>query len=175
MAYVLKCNAEFDKIYYVKYHNSLRECKFLRTEGRGHKCYYVLNIAGVGIINIECNPSRHSFPDWWNTSQTSSILYESIDLYKKGKPIIDNYGTTGNAYNYKFLEPLFPNYDVCGCGGGIYAWKWNGCEPVRYQITGTVCWTWDEDGFKCNLHEYEGYYPSRLACEKANQIEVVRF
>ena len=52
MAYVLKCNAEFNKIYYVKYQNSLRECKFIRTEGIGYKCYYVLNIAGVGIISI---------------------------------------------------------------------------------------------------------------------------
>lgn len=175
MAYVLKCNAEFNKIYYVKYQNSLRECKFIRTEGYNYKCYYVLNIAGVGIINIEHNPNHNSYPDWWRTSLTPGILYESIDAYRKQTPITDNYGTTENAYNHRFIQPLFPNYSVCNCGGGIYTWKWDGCQANRYKITGHVSWKWDEDGFTSNLCFREDCFPSKSSCEEANQIEVVKF
>lgn len=34
MANILKCNAEFERIYYVKFNNTLRECKLIRTRAR---------------------------------------------------------------------------------------------------------------------------------------------
>lgn len=175
MANILKCNAEFERIYYVKFNNTLRECKFLGTRGFNHKCYYILNIAGVGVIEIEYHPQRGATPDWYRTSHTPSILYESIDAYRKGKPIIDNYGSTDNAYNSRFIEPFFPSYDVCGCGGGIYTWKWNGCNAVKYGVSVNLQWSIDENGFKSNLYNYEDYYSTKQKCEQANQIKVVRF
>ena len=43
---ILKCNAEYDKVYYIVFENALRQCKFIKTIGNGNSIpMYVLNIA----------------------------------------------------------------------------------------------------------------------------------
>ena len=88
---ILKCNAECGKIYYVEYNNQICECKFIQTFGTGTQCYYILDIAGFGIQRIAYKRQLH-FDKWYRTSETDSILYQSIEDYKKHKPI--NYSNT---------------------------------------------------------------------------------
>jgi hypothetical protein len=179
---ILKCNAEFDKVYYVEYRGGLRQCKFIRTEsGNSHNRYipcYVLDVAGLGEMRFEF-PRQNLFDSWYRTSTAPSILYESVESYRMRKPIIDNYGSTGNAYNCRFIEPLFRHHSTCNCGGYTYTWKWDGCKAVCYTIENMskIPWTWDKDGFHCTLNDERnsGCFRSEKECIAANKIQVVTF
>lgn len=173
--HILKCNADFGKIYYVEVQGTLRQCKFIRTELGGIRPYYVLDIAGIGIAKIGCDSSRY-FDKWYRTSTIPSILYASIDDYRNNKPIMDNYGSTGNCFNSKFIEPLFKCHAVCQCGGSVATWKWDGCKAIKYIVgVSNIGWTWDEDGFHCILNESTGCYRSKRECEMNSNILVVAF
>jgi hypothetical protein len=175
---ILKCVAEYDKVYYVVYKNKIHQCKFIATELVNGEACYILDVAGVGTISI---PNRiPSGGGWWNSSRCESILAESPEDIRRGKYLLDWYGTTNNAYNSRFLEPLFPHYDVCVCGGGILFWEWDGIKAVCYRVQENVpiYWRYDKDGFHCSLNrmpDIEDRYPSRKACEDAHEPEVVTF
>ena len=172
---ILKCNADFGKIYYVEVQGTLHQCKLIRTEFGKRYPYYVLDIAGIGVAKIECDRFGH-FNKWYHTSTIPSILYASIDDYCNHKPIMDNYGSTGNCYNSKFIEPLFKHHAVCQCGGSVATWKWDGCKAVKYFVgVSNIGWTWDEDGFHCILNESTGCYRSKSECERNSNILVVTF
>ena len=172
---ILKCNAEFDKIYYVEVQGTLRQCKFIRTEFGERNPYYVLDIAGMGIVKISCDSFRH-FNKWYHTSTIPSILYASINDYLKNKPIIDNYGSTGNCYNSDFIKPLFKHHVVCQCGGSVTTWKWNGCRAEEYIVgVSKISWTWNENGFHCVLNEMSNCYRSKSECETNSCLLVVAF
>lgn len=180
---ILKCNADFDKVYYVEYNNKLCQCKLIKTESGGYANrytpVYVLNVAGVGEVRF-LFPRHNRFDSWYHTSKTPSILYESIEDYRKGKPIEDNYGGTDNAYNSKFIEPLFKHHSTCNCGGSTYTWKWDGCKAVCYEVRDTfkIPWTWDKEGFHCILNDDEYYsdcFRSKEECSDANMIKTVTF
>lgn len=180
---ILKCNADFDKVYYVEYRGELRQCKLIRTEsGNASNSYtpcYVLNVAGLGEMHFLCLDRRY-FDYWYRTSKMPSILYESVDAYRMGKPIEDNYGSTSNAYNTRFIEPLFRHHSPCNCGGSTYTWKWDGCKAVCYEVKkmSEIPWTWDKEGFHCYLNDDEYYsdcFRSEKECRDANKIKVVKF
>lgn len=172
---ILKCNADYNKVYYVEFNGTLRQCKLIRTESSEKNPCYVLDIALMGKVRIQADRFRH-FNKWYHTSKIPSILYESVEDYRKGKPITDEYGSTGNCYNSKFIEPLFKICSTCNCGGSVYLWKWDGCKAVEYIVSmNSVCWHWDADGFHCNLNDMQGCYRTKEECIKNNEVSVVTF
>lgn len=174
---ILKCNADYDKVYFVEYNGTLRECKLIRTEGGLARGVYVLNVAGVGETHFDCLSRR--FNQWYMSGKLPSILYASVEDYKKGNPIMDEYGSTSNAYNFSFLDPLLKYHDPCNCGGYTYTWRWNGVKAVCHSVdVSRTAWTWDENGFHCSLNDENAWkdcYKSKEACERANTISVVGF
>jgi hypothetical protein len=172
---ILKSNAEYGKTYLVEM-DGLRECKLLGTMGDVTGCYYLLNVAGIGERKVKFQPYR-DYPDWWYTSTTKGILYESIEDFRNNRPIIEQYGSTVNAYNSRFVEQLFPNLSVCGCGGGIYTWSWDNNKAVRYMVTGGISWKWDKDGFWYSLSNRDDWYKTKKECEKANEnnFTIIKF
>jgi hypothetical protein len=173
---VLKCNAEFNKVYYVKLNGSLHECKFIRTESSSKQApYYVLNIALMGTIKIQADRFTH-FDKWYHNSKIPSILYESVEDFRNNNPIIDEYGSTSNCFNSKFIEPLFTKCSTCNCGGSVYLWRWDGCKAVKYIVNmNNVVWHWDAEGFHCSLNDMRECYRSEKECKDNNEILVVRF
>lgn len=172
---ILKCNADFSKIYYVEINGSLHQCKLLRTESSANIPLYVLNVAKIGAVYIEARRSE-CFDKWYRSSEIPSILYNSVEDYRNNKPIIDNYGSTGNCYNGAFIEPLFKTCSSCNCGGSVYTWKWDGCKAVKHIVnTSGVTWYWDADGFHCNLNDMQGCYRMKEECIKNNELMVVNF
>lgn len=173
---ILKCNAEYDKVYYVVFDNTLRQCKLIKTIGSEKTIpMYVLNIAQIGIVSIQA-PRQSEFKSWYHSSKIPSILYESIENYQKNKPIIDDYGSMSNCYNSKFLRPLFKFHQPCNCGGSTYTWKWNGFKAVKYIVSlCNIDWSWDNNGFQCLLNEQNDCYKSEEDCIKHNQIQIVTF
>lgn len=175
---ILHCTADYDKVYYVEYNNTLCECKLLRTEaGCDSIPVYVLDIAGVGTIRYSANRTNE-FDSWYNTSIIKGILYKSVEDFRNGLPTKDEYGSTGNMYNSKFIRPLLSKCTACNCGGGIYTWKWDGVKAVKYIVDASRCWwSWDSHGFHCNLNCNDDWYATKEECEKANSnnINVIRF
>ena len=172
---ILKCNAEFNKIYYVEYNNTLCQCKFIQTYGTDTQCYYILDIAGFGIQRIPYKRQLH-FDKWYHTSETDSILYQSIEDYKKHKPIKDNYGSTSNGYNCDFIRPLFKYVSPCHCGGYTYTWKWNGVRAVEYIVSlKNEYWFWDNNGFHSTLNHLSGSYKSAKECEMNSKLKITTF
>lgn len=172
---ILKCNADFDKIYYVVFNNTLCQCKLIRTFGQGCRCFYVLDIAGYGIQTIPFQRFEN-FNMWYHGSSANSILYNSIEDYKNRKPIIDNYGATDNCYNSGFINPLFKYVLPCNCGGSTYTWKWDGCKSVKYIVsTSNQEWYWDKDGFHSALNGLKDSYKSAKECENNSKLVVVTF
>lgn len=173
---ILHCTADYDKIYYIEYENALHECKFLGTES-GYKTspVYVLNISGLGVVRIPFQ-IMNAFDTWYRGSCAKGILYESVEDFRNGLPIMDEYGSTDNAYNSQFLNPLFSTCTPCNCGGDTYTWSWDGTKAVRYIVNwnGTR-WSWDKRGFLCSVNEMEGWYATKEECEKANSINIVKF
>lgn len=173
---ILKCTAEYGKTYYVELGNRIRECRLIATASDGKKPYYILDVAGLGETMV--NAKDEPFNDrWWNTSRIESVLAETPEDLTRKKFLTDWYGSTSNAYNSKFIEPFFPNYIVCGCGGGIHFWEWNGIRPELYSLNGKIRWRLDRSGFHCMINEMsKGRYKTKEECIKANRSpEVVRF
>ena len=173
---ILKCNAEHDKLYYVVFQNALRQCKFIKTIGVGYNTpMYVLNVANVGIVSIQAL-RRQDFNNWYHNSKIKSILYASIEDYRNNKPLIDNYGSTSNCYNSKFIIPLLKFHQPCNCGGDTYTWKWNGYKAGKHIANlSNVEWSWDINGFRCSLNEQVDCYKSEQECINNNQIRVISF
>lgn len=173
---ILKCNAECGKIYYVEYNNQICECKFIQTFGTSNgQSYYILDIAGFGIQRIAYKRQLH-FDKWYHTSETDSILYNSIEDYKNHKPIKDNYGSTSNAYNSSFISPLFKSVSTCNCGGSVYTWKWNGVRAVEYIVSlKNEHWFWDNNGFHSTLNNLSGCYKSAKECEMNSKLKISTF
>lgn len=172
---ILKCNADFNKVYYVKFNGSLHQCKFIRTMGGAHIPLYVLDVAKVGVVNIEARRSE-CFDKWYRSSEIPSVLYNSVEDYRNNKTIMDNYGSTGNCYNSSFIVPLFKRCSTCNCGGSVYTWKWDGCKAVKHIVNPSkVTWYYDADGFHCGLNELEDCYKTQHDCEVNNKISVVTF
>lgn len=169
---VLKCNADFDKIYYIEYAGAVRQCKLIGTAGVGRRAWYILNVAGAGEVKIE--PYEDS--SWWYSSKRRSILAETAEDVSRGKFIEDSYGSTFNGYNYGFIKDFFPNYNVCGCGGGIGFWRWNGIRPTYYSVCGEYSWHIDRDGFHCSLNDISNRFPTEQACRASvSRMDVVEF
>ena len=173
---ILKCNAEYDKIYYVVYENTLRQCKFIKTIGNADSIpMYVLNIANIGIVSIQALRQR-DFDSWYHNSKIKSILYESVEDFQNKKPLIDEYGSTRNCYNNKFISPLLKYHQPCNCGGSTYTWKWNGYKASKYIVSlHNIEWSWDNNGFQCVLNEQIDCYKSEQDCINNNQIQIVTF
>lgn len=172
---ILKCNADFNKVYYVEIDGSLRQCKLIRTESTNIVPIYVLDVAQKGIVKISAERFRH-FDKWYHKSEIPSILYESVEDYRKGKPITDEYGSTGNCYNSRFIEPLFKTCSTCNCGGGVYFWKWDGCKAVKYIVNmNNAVWHWDVNGFHCELNELQDCYRTQKECIENSEVSVVTF
>ena len=174
---ILKCNAENNKIYYVVFQNALRECKFIKTIGNGNNTpMYVLNIANIGIVSIQALRQK-DFDNWYHNTKIQSVLYESIENYQNNKPIIDDYGSTGNCYNHNFIRPLFKFHQPCNCGGLTNTWKWNGYKAVEYVVNlHNVEWSWDNNnGFQCSLNEQIECYKTEQECINNNNIRVITF
>lgn len=173
---ILKCNAEYNKVYYVEIEKVLCQCKLIGTEIGVRNPLYVLDVAKKGIVKIETNNRQRYFDQWYRNSTIPSILYESVEDYRNGKPIIDEYGSTSNCYNSKFIEPLFKTCSTCNCGGSAYLWKWEGCKAVKHIVNmNGVVWHWDADGFHCNLNDMQGCYRTKEECLKNNEVSVVTF
>lgn len=173
---ILHCTAEYDKVYYVEYEGALHECELIATEsGCGTPPVYILDIAGIGIVRIPFQRENEFFR-WYDRSRAHGILYETVEDFRNDKPIIDEYGSTDNAYNSWFICPLFSTCDPCNCGGDTYTWSWDGTKAVKYIVNWNSCrWIWDRQGFRCSINEKEGWYASKEACEKANTINIVKF
>lgn len=174
---VLHCTANYGQIYYVEYKGRLHECRLVRTESREKSAAYVLDVADEGEVIFQFNRHKH-FDAWYNSSKAPSILYESIEDFRRGKPITDEYGSTGNVYNADFMRPLFLYHLPCTCGGDMKTWSWDGVRPVEYNVnTSRVFWSWDERGFHCSLNDpwHSEEYRSAKECEAANSIQIVRF
>lgn len=173
--YILKCNAEFDKVYYVELDNTLFQCKLIRTEG-GPETYpvYVLDVATKGETRVKM---RRVYIDvWYKTSKIPSVLYESVDDFRNDTPITDNCGLTSNCYNRQFTEPLFKNCTLTSSSAQVAAWKYTGCKAAEVRLTGDVMyWTWDRDGFHCGVNDIPGIYRTKEECEDANKINIVTF
>lgn len=171
---ILHCTADYDNIYYVEYGGALHECKFLGTKSGGISPVYVLDIAGVGIteINVTALNIINSC-----RSMIRGILYRSIDDFRNDSPIIDEYGSTSNQNDAMFIRPLFSKCTPNDYGD-TYTWKWDGTKAVRYSVNiDSYSWSWDSLGFHCALNSAIDCYASKEECEKANSnnINVVRF
>lgn len=172
---ILKCNADYNKIYYVNINGGLRQCKLIKTESTPNAPAYVLNVAQMGVVRIRVDRFR-LFDKWYHSSKIPSILYESVEDYRNNKPIIDNYGSTSNCYNSGFIEPLFKSCSTCNCGGSVYTWKWDGCKATQYIVnTNNICWYWDINGFHCGLNEMSDCYRTEKDCVDNNKVEVITF
>ena len=174
---ILKCNAKHDRIYYVEYQNALRECKFLKTIGKGYDIpMYVLNIAKIGIVTIQALRQR-DFHRWYHASKIQSVLYASIEDFQNKNPLIDAYGSMNNCYNSQFITPLFKYHQPCNCGGSTYTWRWNGYQAVRHIVSlSDIVWSWDNNyGFQCSLNEQIDCYKTEQDCLDSNQIRVITF
>lgn len=145
------------------------------TTSSSGNAVYILDIAGVGIKNIEL--SRLTAIRGGRDSKVPGILFETIADFQKDNPILDEFGSMNNAYDSGFIQPLFKKCSVCNCGGDIYTWKWEGVRAQRHMVLpNAVRWHWDENGFHCSLNEMEGWYSSKEECEKAaGNINVVKF
>lgn len=171
---ILKCNADYNKVYYVEIKGALRQCKLIRTESSKIPVY-VLDVAQMGEVRIPAE-RFNNFDKWYRHSEIPSILYESIEDYRKRKPIIDNYGSTNNCYNSVFISNLFKYHKPCNCGGSTYTWKWNGCKAVKHIVnTSDVTWYWDANGFHCNLNDMQDCYRTEEECIKNSEVSVVTF
>jgi hypothetical protein len=171
---ILKCNADYNKVYYVEINGSLRQCKLIRTES-SRIPVYVLDVAQTGVIKIKADRFNH-FDKWYHKSEIPSILYESIEDYRNGKPITDEYGSTGNCYNSGFINKLFKHHTHCNCGGYTYTWKWDGCKAIRHIVNmNKVQWSWDAEGFHCELNDMPDCYRTGEECIKNNEVMVVKF
>lgn len=172
---ILKCNADFDKVYYVEINGCLYQCKLIRTESSPIVPIYMLNVAQLGEIGIKVQRQMY-FDKWYRSSEIPSILYESIEDYENGKPIIDNYGSTSNCFNTPFVKDLFKYCSVCNCGGSTYTWKWDGCKAIENIVSmKDVTWTWDVNGFHCSLNNLIDCYRTKEECINNNKILVVNF
>lgn len=172
---ILKCNADFNKVYYVEIDGGLHQCKLIRTESTKSYPIYVLDVAKKGIVEISSERFRH-FDKWYHKSEIPSILYESVEDYRKGKPITDEYGSTSNCYNSRFIEPLFKTCSTCNCGGGVYLWKWDGCKAVKHRVNmNNAVWHWDVNGFHCNLNDMINCYRTQEECIENSEVSVVTF
>ena len=173
---ILKCNADFNKIYYVEIENVLYQCKLIRTEVGIRNPIYVLDVANKGVVAIEINNRQRYFDQWYRNSTIPSVLYESIEDYRNGKPIIDEYGSTSNCYNSPFIDKLFKHHKPCNCGGSTITWKWNGCKAIQCIVDmDRVSWYWDTNGFHCELNNLQCCYRTKEDCIKNNDISVVTF
>ena len=72
---ILKCSADYNKIYYIEYEGAIRQCRLLATEGTDEQAYYVLEIAGIGTRKIE--PKDKDTQSWWYSSTVESVLAKS--------------------------------------------------------------------------------------------------
>lgn len=173
---ILKCNADYNKVYYVEIYGALCQCKLIRTESSTPTTpVYVLDVAQRGLMRIQAYRFHH-FNKWYHSSKIPSILYESVEDYRNGNPITDNYGSMSNCYNAGFIEPLFKHYSTCNCGGLVFTWKWDGCKAVRCIVNmKNVRWFWDADGFHCNLNDMIDCYRTEEECVKNNEVSVVTF
>lgn len=173
--YILKCNAEFDKVYYVMLDDTLFQCKLIRTEGgSGFFPVYVLDVATKGEVRV--NMRIVPMKVWEKTSERPSVLYESVDDFRNDTPITDNYGATFNRYNSPFIGQLFKNCTVCDVEGGIIAWQYIGCRGTKVSLPEDgVRWTLDRDGFHCDIDDTPGIYRTKEECEDANKINIVTF
>lgn len=172
--HILKCTAEYGKVYYIEF-GGVRQCRLVATESDGTTEYYVLDIAGLGIRHV-CPKSKGLSTNWWHTSQIDSVLAETPEDLSRRRFLKDWYGSTANAYNSRFIEPFFPNYSVCGCGGGIHFWTWNGTRPELQSVSSPCAWRINQEGFHCVLNENtEGRFRSEKECRAHNQINVITF
>lgn len=172
---ILKCNADFNKVYYVEFGGQLCQCKLIRTEAVDNTPVYVLNIAQKGVVKIPANRSLH-FDKWYRGSKIPSILYASIEDYRNRTPIIDDYGCTGNCYNTPFIDKLFKYCKPCNCGGSTVTWKWNGCKAIKHIVDmRNISWQWDNEGFHCTLNDLEGCYRTEKECEMNSTMSVITF
>lgn len=192
---ILKVNYEIGAKCYTRFQNAFRECIFLGTRGikggNGYThSYYVLNIAGIGIINLKFN-RLNQFDYWYHNTTCNTPLYVTLDdCMNEVNPITANYGSTTNCYNGKFMEQFFPECSVCNCGGTIYGWVWNGTDAVQVRCAlSSAEYTIDENGFHREGRVYSisyansyvlcmdlgKIYPSKAACMAEHKAEVVRF
>lgn len=171
---ILKCNADYGKVYYVEIRGSLHQCRLIRTESTTLYPVYVLDVAKIGETRISAKRGKH-FDMWYHRSIIPSVLYESVENYRKGKPIIDSYGSTDNCYNAGFISGLFKHCSTCNCGGSIYTWRWDGCKAVRNIVSPKVAWTFDGGGFHCSLNDMSNCYRTKEECEADNEINCVSF
>lgn len=172
---ILKCNADYNKIYYVESKGQLYQCTFIRTELKSGTPVYVLNIAQRGIVKIPANRTLH-YNQWYRNSKIPSILYESVEDYRNHTPIIDDYGSTCNCYNTPFVDKLFKRCKTCNCGGSTITWKWSGCKAVRHIVPlKNISWHWDVTGFHCELNDLKDCYRTKEECEKNSLMTVVTF
>lgn len=173
---ILKCSADYNKIYYIEYEGAIRQCRLLATEGTDRQAYYVLEIAGIGIRKIE--PKDKDTQSWWYSSTIESVLAKSPKHLSNKKYLKDKYGSTNNSYNSPFVSPLLPNYSVCDCEAGIHYWKWNGIRPELNSVEGSVNWRIDSKGFHCSLNDHpEERYSTKIRCEDAhkNDYKIIKF
>ena len=172
---ILKCNADYNKVYYVEFGGQLCQCKLIRTEAMDNTPVYVLNVAQMGVVRIEALRNRY-FDQWYHRSEIPSILYDSVEDYRRGKPITDNYGSTSNCYDAPFVDKLFTRCKPCNCGGYTITWKWNGCKAIKHIVNfKNISWQWDNKGFHCILNDLEDCYRSEEECERNSSISVVTF
>lgn len=172
---ILKCNADYNKVYYVEFNGSLHQCKLIRTESSKQAPCYVLDVALMGTVRIHADRFRH-FDKWYHTSKIPSILYESVEDYRNGIPITDEYGSTDNCYNAPFISKLFKHCTPCNCGGSTIAWKWNGCKAVKNIVSfKDVSWSWNENGFHCNVNDLIDCYRTKEECENNSKVSVINF
>lgn len=173
---ILKCNADYNKMYYVEMYGKQHQCKLIRTESSKPVApVYVLDVAQIGLVRIQADRFHH-FNKWYHSSKIPSILYESVEDYRNRKPITDEYGSMSNCYNTGFIEPLFKTCSTCNCGGLVYTWKWDGCKAVKCIVNmQNAVWYWDADGFHCNLNDMQGCYSTKEECIKNNEVSVVTF
>ena len=192
---ILKVNYEIGAKCYARFQNAFRECIFMGTRGiKNQKGYtiscYVLNIAGIGIVNLEFD-RFNQFDNWYRGTTCYTTLYATLDdCMNKTNPITANYGDTENCYNSKFMEQFFPECSVCNCGGTIYGWAWNGTDAVQVRCSlSSAEYTIDENGFHREGRVFSiGYadsyemcrdlgkiYPSKAACMAEHKAKVVTF
>ena len=192
---ILKVNYEIGAKCYIRFRNAFHECIFMGTRGIKNqqgftKSCYVLNIAGIGIVNLEFD-RLGQFNNWYNSTTCNTILYATLDdCMNKTKPITAKYGSTSNCYNGKFMEQFFPECSVCNCGGTIYGWAWDGTDAVEVRCSlSSAEYIINANGFHREGRVFSiGYadsyrmcndlgkiYPSKAACMAEHKAIVVTF
>jgi len=169
----------FGKVFYMVYEGTLRQFKILKgylffgNEGCAPNAYtsacddmYLIEIAKVGRMFVYGK---------YGTSLPFTF-YKSVEDYKNGNPVEQNYPYIGVFGLKEIVQNVFScevdkRYDF------PKRWKWDGATAQCYRVSLPLYLEYDGEGeFHAPIwfNSYDGY-TSKEECEEDNEIKVVTF